>query len=324
VDWLAVSIYTTKEAIEPLCGRLYSIGITGVEIEDKDDFEDFLENNKQYWDYVDEELREKMNGETKVKIYVSDNENGHRMLDYVRMEIEALKSLGDKAFENLRISTDSVREEDWENNWKKYFKPIYVGDRLVIKPEWETIEDAEGKIVFNIDPGMTFGSGQHETTRLCVEALDKLVKKGDKVLDLGCGSGILSIISLMLGASKANAVDIDPNCKKIAYSNAALNNIGDDIYKVVAGNILTDESFKCDTENDGPFDIVVANIVADVIIPLSKDVHRYLKKDGTFIASGIIDLRIDEVRTAIEENGFVIDEIKKENDWYSIISHPFD
>ena len=321
MDWLAVSIYVAPEGIEALCGRLYSIGITGVEIEDKDDFEEFLENNKQYWDYVDDELREKMQGETRVKIYISDNENGHKMLESVRGELAALKSLGDKAYENLRIEMESVREEDWENNWKKYFKPIYVGDRLVIKPEWETIDDAEGKIVFNIDPGMTFGSGQHETTRLCVETLDKLVKKGDKVLDLGCGSGILSIISLLLGAKSATAVDIDPNCKKIAYANAALNDIGEDVYKVVAGNILTNEAFKEETENEGPFDIVVANIVADVIIPLSKDVRRYLKQGGAFIASGIIDLRIDEVRAAIEENGFIIDEIKKENDWYAIISH---
>lgn len=321
MDWLQVSIYTTASGIEPLCGRLYNLGITGVEIVDKDDFEDFLENNKQYWDYVDEELREKMNGETRVKIYVSDNENGQKQLASVRDDLISFKSLdsGDE-FGSLRIEIDTMHEEDWENNWKEYFKPIYVGDRLVIKPEWETVEDTEGKIIFNIDPGMTFGSGQHETTRLCVETLDTVVKKGDKVLDLGCGSGILSIIALMLGAGEARAVDIDPNCKKIAYSNAALNGIGEDIYTVLDGNILTDEKFKNSTEKSGPYDIVVANIVADVIIPLAEDVRRYLKKGGTFIASGIIEMRIDEVKEAIEKNGFEIREIKKENDWYCIIS----
>ncbi len=321
MDWLAVSIYTTPEGIEPLCGRLYNLGITGVEIQDKDDFEDFLENNKQYWDYVDEELREKMNGETRVKIYVSDNENGHKQLQSVRDDLVSFKSIDkDNLFGSLRIEIDTMHEEDWENNWKQYFKPIYVGDRLIIKPEWEKIEDADDKIVFNIDPGMTFGSGQHETTRLCVETLDVTVKKGDKVLDLGCGSGILSIIALMLGAESARAVDIDPNCKKIAYSNAALNGIGEDIYTVLDGNILTDEKFKSSTENSGPYDIVVANIVADVIIPLAKDVRRYLKDGGTFIASGIIEMRIDEVKEAIEKEGFEILEIKKENDWYCIIS----
>ncbi len=321
MDWLAVSIFTTPEGIEPLCGRLYNLGITGVEIQDKDDFEDFLENNKQYWDYVDEELREKMNGETRVKIYVSDNENGHKQLQSVRDDLVSFKSLdSENLFGSLRTEIDTMHEEDWENNWKQYFKPIYVGDRLIIKPEWEKIEDASDKIVFNIDPGMTFGSGQHETTRLCVETLDVTVKKGDKVLDLGCGSGILSIIALMLGASYARAVDIDPNCKKIAYSNAALNGIGEDVYTVLDGNILTDEEFKSSTQNSGPYDIVVANIVADVIIPLAKDVRRYLKDGGTFIASGIIEMRIDEVREAIEKEGFIIEEIKKENDWYCIIS----
>ncbi len=321
MDWLAVSIYTTPEGIDPLCGRLYNLGITGVEIQDKDDFEDFLENNKQYWDYVDEELREKMNGETRVKIYVSDNEIGHKQLQSVRDDLVSFKSLDkENLFGSLRVEIDTMHEEDWENNWKQYFKPIHVGDRLIIKPEWEKIEDAEDKIVFNIDPGMTFGSGQHETTRLCVETLDTTVKKGDKVLDLGCGSGILSIIALMLGAESARAVDIDPNCKKIAYSNAALNGIGEDIYTVLDGNILTDEEFKSSTEKSGPYDIVVANIVADVIIPLAKDVRRYLKTGGTFIASGIIEMRIDEVKEAIEKEGFEILEIKKENDWYCIIS----
>ena len=321
MDWLAVSIYTSPEGIDPLCGRLYNIGITGVEIQDKDDFEDFLENNKQYWDYVDEDLREKMNGETRVKIYVSDNEIGHKQLQSVRDDLVSFKSLdSENLFGTLRVEIDTMHEEDWENNWKQYFKPIYVGDRLIIKPEWEKIENADDKIVFNIDPGMTFGSGQHETTRLCVETLDVTVKKGDKVLDLGCGSGILSIIALMLGASEARAVDIDPNCKKIAYSNAALNGIGEDVYTVLDGNILIDEEFKSSTEKSGPYDIVVANIVADVIIPLSKDVRRYLKDGGTFIASGIIEMRIDEVKEAIEKEGFEILEIKKENDWYCIIS----
>ena len=321
MNWLAVSIFTSPEGIEPLCGRLYNLGITGVEIQDKDDFEDFLENNKQYWDYVDEDLREKMNGETRVKIYVSDNEIGHKQLQSVRDDLVSFKSLDTEGvFGTLRIEIDTMHEEDWENNWKQYFKPIYVGDRLIIKPEWEKIEDADDKIVFNIDPGMTFGSGQHETTRLCVETLDVTVKKGDKVLDLGCGSGILSIIALMLGASEARAVDIDPNCKKIAYSNAALNGIGEDVYTVLDGNILIDEEFKSSTQESGPYDIVVANIVADVIIPLSKDVRRYLKDGGTFIASGIIEMRIDEVKEAIEKEGFEIQEIKKENDWYCIIS----
>ena len=322
MDWLAVSIFTTSEGIDAICGRLYNLGITGTEIEDKEDFENFLENNKQYWDYVDEDLRKKMSGETRVKIYISNDEEGHKMLQNVKDDLSSLKSIDAGInFGTLNVTVDSMREEDWENNWKQYFKPIFLGDRLIIKPEWETLDNTEGKIVFNIDPGLTFGSGQHETTRLCVETLDKKVQKGDKVLDLGCGSGILSIIALMLGADKATAVDIDPNCKKTAYSNAALNNIGSDIYTVIDGNILTDKALRENIAAQGPFDIVVANIVADVIIPLSADVHKYMKNGGAFIASGIIEHRFEEVKQAIENNGFEIEEIKRENDWYCIVSH---
>ena len=321
MQWLCVSIYTTSEGIESLSDGLCNLGVSGVEVEDKNEFEDFLENNKQYWDYVDEELREKMSGETRAKIYLSDDEEGKDMLSKVENYLSSLKNTDSKnTYGSLRIEIDTMREEDWENNWKQYFKPIYVGDRLVIKPEWEIIDNAEDKIVFNIDPGMTFGSGQHETTRLCVETLDKIVKKEDNVLDLGCGSGILSIISLMLGAKSAYAIDIDPNCEKIAYSNASLNGIGKDTYTVEIGNIITNDSFKDRVEKKGPYEIVVANIVADVIIPLSKDVKRYLKNGGTFIASGIIEHRFEEVKKAIVENGFEILEIKKENDWYCIVS----
>lgn len=321
MQWLAVSIYTTRNAIDALCSRLTDLGIAGFEIEDKEDFEEFLENNKQYWDYVDDELREKMSGETRVKIYVKNNEDGLKMLEGVKDNLSAFKSLDtNDEFGSLEIMCESLSEEDWENNWKQFFKPIYVGDRLVIKPEWETIPDSSGKIVFNIDPGMTFGSGQHETTRLCVENLDRLVKKGSTVLDLGCGSGILSIISLMLGAESALAIDIDPNCKKIAMQNAGLNGIGEDTYTIWAGNIITDEKLKKKTRAQGPFDIVVANIVADVIIPLSAHVRQYMAEDAVFIASGIIEHRFEEVKKAIEDNGFEILNVQRDKDWYCIVS----
>lgn len=319
MDWKKVSIYTSPAGIDPVCGRLMSLNITGFEIEDKDDFNDFLENNHQYWDYVDDELRTSKQGETRVIIYISDNEEGAKLLTSVLAELNVLKAMDtDGSFGRLAIETEGLREEDWEENWKQYFHPIPVGDRLIIKPEWETLENTEGKIVFNIDPGMTFGSGQHETTRLCVEQLDKRVEKGMKVLDLGCGSGILSIIALMLGAGSAYAVDIDPNCMKIAYSNAALNGISKDVYTVEAGNILADEALKAKIEAMGGFDLVAANIVADVIIPLSADVRRYMKPDAVFVCCGIIEPRLNEVLAALKANGFEVLEQKNENDWYCI------
>lgn len=320
MNWHQVSIYTTPEGIDPICGRLMNLNINGFEIEDKDDFNDFLENNRQYWDYVDEELYAQKQGETRVKIYIADNEDGAKLLSLVRSEINVLKSMGDLGYGSLNITLDTLKEEDWEENWKQYFHPISVGERLIIKPEWETLENVQDKIVFNIDPGMTFGSGQHETTRLCVEQLDKRIRGGMRVLDLGCGSGILSIISLMIGAKEAYAIDIDPNCKKTAYSNAALNNIGKDVYTVLDGNILSDDSLKDKFASMGGFDIVVANIVADVIIPLCSDVRRYMKEDGLFICCGIIEPRLPEVLDALKKNGFEILEQKNENDWYCIVS----
>lgn len=321
MQWLEVSIYTTREGIDILCSRLMELGINGFEIEDNDDFLDFLENNKDYWDYVDDELREKMAGETRVKIYVSDDEEGRGLLSLVKNDLASFKSLDkENRYGSLNVKLESLSEEDWENNWKQFFKPIKISDRLIIKPEWEEVEDTEGKIIFNIDPGMTFGSGQHETTRLCTQSLDKLVKKGMRVLDLGCGSGILSIISLMLGAKEALGLDIDPNCEKIAMQNASLNGIGKDTYTVLSGNILTDENLKKQVDFFGKSDIVVANIVADVIIPLSSEVRRYMKEDGLFIASGIIEFRIDEVKEALIKNGFEILDVQRDNDWYLIIS----
>ncbi len=321
MNWMQVSIYTTAEGIDPVCGRLLGMNIGGFEIEDKDDFNEFLENNHMYWDYVDDKLLAEKQGETRVKIYLGENEDGAAQLVQVKSELAALKSLDpDGRFGRLEIEINSLSEEDWENNWKQYFHPIPVGDRLIIKPEWESLDDTEGKIIFNIDPGMTFGSGQHETTRLCVEQLDKRVKPGMRVLDLGCGSGILSIISLLLGADYAYAIDIDPNCRKIAYSNAALNGIGSDVYEVKSGNIIGDGDFKAEVEARGGFDIVVANIVADVIIPLCDDARRYMKEGGVFICCGIIEPRLPEVLRAMEENGFTILEEKNENDWYCIVS----
>ena len=226
MDWIKVSIFTTSEGIEPLSGRLYQLGITGLEIEDEKDFKDFLENNKQYWDYVDDELIKEKEGETEVIAYVSDNAAGHEMLMAIRNTVAEMKQLDDESkFGRLEIHIDNMKEEDWANNWKKYFHPLEVGEKILIKPEWEELKDNTDRIVFNINPGMSFGTGGHYTTQLCIETLEKYIKPGVKVLDLGCGSGILSIISLLLGADSAFAVDIDPNAVDIAYQNAGMNDV---------------------------------------------------------------------------------------------------
>lgn len=315
MNWLQICIETNAWGIDAVCDALTKVGIEGFEIEDKDDFNGFLEENKDFWDYVDEDLYNEKQGPTRVKTYIEEDSKAPETLANIKTALESLKG---GEYGSLEITIANMAQEDWENNWRQYFKPLYVGDNIIIKPHWEEVKDAEGKLVFEIDPGLTFGSGQHETTRMCVEALEKLVKKGNRVADLGCGSGILSVISLLLGAEYAYAVDIDPNCEKIAYENAALNNVSKAVYKVECGNVLTDTKLSERLSRE-KYDIVVANIVADVIIPLSQKVRSFMKEGGYFITSGIIDFRKDEVENALMENGFEILEVKHDGDWYAFV-----
>ena len=319
MNWIRVSIFTTSEGIEPVSGRLYQLGITGLEIEDEQDFKDFLENNKQYWDYVDEDLIKEKSGETQVKTYISDDAAGRELMIAIKSTLDELKTLdSDNEYGRLAIETDSMTEQDWANNWRQYFHPMEIGEKLLIKPEWEELESPTDRIVFNIEPGMSFGTGSHYTTQLCLEALEKHVKKGDKMLDLGCGSGILSIISILLGADEAVAVDIDPNAVDTAYQNAARNGVTRDKYKVMAGNVVSDAEIQSEIAKN-KYEVVAANIVADVIIMLAPKAKEYMKDGGVFITSGIISDRLEEVKAALIENGFEIKEINTRKDWASIV-----
>lgn len=318
MDWIQITIYTSSFGIEPLCGVLYQLGITGIEIEDEADFKSFLEENRQCWDYVDEDLLKEKAKETCVKVYVSDNASGHEMLSEIRSAVAALKERdSEKQFGRLELDLGNLSEEDWANNWKKYFHPTKVGEKILIKPEWEELTDPTDRIVFNINPGMSFGTGLHDTTQLCIEGLEKVVKPGDEILDLGCGSGILSIISLLLGAKSAFAVDIDPNAVQIAYENAERNHITPEIFHAMAGNVLTDETLKA-TILQKKYPVVVANIVADVIIGLIPTAKQALSENGVFITSGIISDRIEDVSDALIQSGFVIEETRRRSDWASI------
>ncbi len=319
MEWTKVTIYTAPAAIEPIMGRLLNVGITGFEIEDEDEFNDFLENNKQYWDYVDDSVTEKMRGETRVIVYVSNNAQGHEMLMSVKNELEIMKAMDSSGeFGRLVIETDGINEEDWANNWKKYYHPMEIGEKILIKPVWETLSSDTDRVIFNIEPGLSFGTGSHETTQLCLINLEKHIKPGMKVLDLGCGSGILSIIALLLGAKKAVAVDIDKNAVDIAYQNARRNGIDDDRYTVYAGDIITDSDLQKIIAED-KYDIVLANIVADVIIAITPEVNKYLKPGGTFITSGIISDRLSDVENAFLENGFYAEDVSRRKDWVSIV-----
>ena len=312
MDWIQVTIFTSNEGIEPVSGRLLQLGITGIEIEDEADFKEFLENNRQSWDYVDDDLLKQKSGETCVKTYISTDEA--EMLSAIKNSITELKEYdSDNRFGRLEISLGNIREEDWANNWKKYFHTMEIGEKLIVKPYWEETVITDKK-VFEINPGLTFGTGSHHTTRLCLEDIESTVKEGDNVLDLGCGSGILSIVSLMFGAEKAVAVDIDSNSLETAYDNLARNGIDKDKYEVIIGNIIKDEELREKLLQE-QYDVILANIVADVIIAILPFVKKAIKKDGTFITSGIIEDRIDEVKAALISNGFIILSENRSADW---------
>ena len=216
----------------------------------------------------------------------------------------------------LEAEMSSIREEDWANNWKQYFKPFKVGEKLVIKPSWEDYDNSDGRLILEIDPASSFGTGKHHTTRLCLEVLEKYLNKGDRLLDMGCGSGILSIGAMLLGADSAVAVDIEENAAVTALENAVKNHIPKEKYKTYFGNILTDE--KLADEIDDKYDIIAANIVADVLIAMKESFLRYLKKGGILIVSGIIEERMDEVIDALKSVGFKAPEPEVREGWAAV------
>ena len=255
---------------------------------------------------MDEELLERMKGAARVKFYVTDDPDGQAQLRRWTAGIDA------------PCTTARLRENDWATSWQKYYKPLSVGGRLYIVPEWERGEPVpEGRTALYLNPGLTFGTGNHASTRLCLEWVEEFVRPGGTVLDLGCGSGILSVAGLLLGAESALGVDIDPKAVDVAYENAALNGLGRDRCTFLAGDILTDRSLKETLARDR-WDLVLANIVADVIIPLSAQVPNLLAQDGVFLCSGIIDTRAHEVEAALAKNGLKVVRRREKNGWVAL------
>ena len=315
MDWLELKIDTSHAGLDAVTELLEQQGVTGVMIDDEADFRSFLENNRQYWDYVDDDLLAQKKGVSRVTFYLERNDEAYGTVAAVRMAMSQLKKAHPE-YAPLLLTMEDVADEDWENNWKQFYKPMEIGSRLLVVPEWEEAADPK-RVKLVLNPGLTFGTGSHATTRLCLQALDTHIHGGERVLDLGCGSGILSIAALRLGAASAFACDIDEKCVDVAYENAALNGIGRDRYTVRWGDVLTDTALR--QEMGGGYDLVVANIVADVIKGLSPHVRPFLKPGGLFLCSGIIDDRAQEVLQKLKDDGWDVIEQRSSEGWFSYL-----
>lgn len=316
MKWYEITVYTTDLGTEAVCDALSEAGFEGFTIEEsREKAASFLNESALYWDFAD---YDKIGAEHPcVRTYVEAKPENDPLLSAAKEAVERMKR---QTFPfdvgPLEMAVTLRDDEDWANSWKKNYKPMKIGNRLLVLPSWETA-DAEDRVVLKLDPGMAFGTGSHQTTHMCLELIEKTVCEGDAVLDLGCGSGILSIAAVLLGAADAKAVDIDPVTEHIAAENASLNGIGAERYHVYVGDVLTDRGLQKRIE--GRYGLVVANIVADVIIRLAPQAAGLVKRGGAFIVSGIITERLDEVREALTGAGFHITEEKRMDDWNALL-----
>lgn len=303
MDWTEILFEISAEDVETASNICTMAVPYGFYIEDYSTLECDTENLFNI-DMIDDELKGKPKDKAVIHIYIDKENNPDDAVQFVKYQFE-------KNGISCKINIESISQENWADNWKKYFKPTEIGDKLLILPEWEEVPETNRKIL-KIDPGAAFGTGTHSTTKLCLSAVEKYVKEGCTVLDIGTGSGILSVASLLMGADSAFGVDIDKLAVKTAIENGLKNGFSEPKLKFVCGDLADKVS--------GKYDICIANIVADVIIRLCDSVGEYIENNGLFIASGIIDLRKEEVIEKIENSGFEIKEVYEDKNWYCIVS----
>ncbi len=311
--YIEIKIYTTHEGLDPLTSILMDMGIAGFAIEDAEDFQDLMNKKNSYdWDYVDESLFVLETVETNISFYLEESVENDELLLKLKEVVAQLKDddTDFNRFGSLSLQSQVVDDADWKDNWKEYFKPAKITEHIVIKPTWENYAAASDEMIIELDPGMAFGTGTHPTTFLCVRLLEKFIEKNkDRVLDVGCGSGILSIAASLLGAKEITGVDIDPVAVEVSKENIELNHMTDQIC-IMEGDLTKGLDLRVE--------IVVANLMADLVMMLSKDVAAHLCGKGIYISSGILCEKKDLVAKSIEKSGFRILEILEEGEWCAI------
>ncbi len=301
MDWTEILVEVGADRIDEAAAIANMTVPYGIYIEDYSDLEQEV-MEIAHVDLIDEDLLKQDRSKAKIHIYIDPEDNIGEAVQFLRERLNAAEIAH-------TIDQSNVQEDDWLNNWRKFFKPMPVGEKLLINPSWFTDTDPKGRLVINIDPGLAFGTGKHETTRLCMEALERYVRGGERVLDVGCGSGILGIAAVLLGADSAFGVDIDETAVRTANENAQVNHVSDKM-TAIAGDLVDKVTEK--------YDIVVANIVADAIIALSASVTSFMTDDAVYIVSGIIDTRADDVKNAIKGHFEIVEE-NTYHGWYCFV-----
>ena len=311
--WLELTVETASSGIEEVAAALTAGGFSDLLIEDQQEFEDFLEDNRAYWDYIDEELQQSLQGLSRIKLYLKDTDSAG--LEQLKKLLEAVKARDpQQRLGSLALTVQSLPDTDWSESWKDNYPPQPVGEKLLVLPYWLEDSDTQGRLPVILDPGLTFGTGAHPSTQMVMEFMEQLPLSGGSCLDLGSGSGILSIAALRLGAKTAIGVDIDPKAEDIARENCGYNGYAAPEFTAYTGNVLTDKPLM-EKLCANRYDLVLVNIVADVIIALAPVLPGLLDENSILICSGILDTRLEEVKAALGKAGLTVTQTRQKEDW---------
>ena len=315
MSWLEVTITTAPTGIDALATALTAAGFEDLVLEDQQELEGFLDQNRAYWDYIDEKLQQQLQGLSRIRLYLEDTDTAG--MDRLKALLEKLQKNDDGTLGTLAMTAAPLPDTDWEESWKENYPPQPVGEKLIVLPYWLSDTDTEGRLPVILDPGLTFGTGAHPSTRMVMSCMEQLVTPETRCLDLGSGSGILSIAALRLGAKSAIGVDIDPKAEDIARENAAYNHFAAPDFTAMTGNVLSDKQLMTKLAQQ-QYDLVLVNIVADVIIALAPVLPGFLEAHSDLVCSGILDSRLSEVKAALEGAGLTVTHIFEDEEWRCI------